>query len=280
MSKNNSLEDYKKLIKIKFEQEKSGQNADFCLNTSPANFKKWCCLVFESELNVNDEEIFKKFFNWNENEDKFQKIKNFDIDKFRPFQNFLIKNTKISQLESLNLIALLLNFKPRPYANFRTTIIENSDQSTNKLYSIADKNFISKPVRSNIASSKKLVNSKKYFISLVSVLVIGMLIISFFPNHKCMTWQLNHYITTDCNNVKQGSVQNNLIAYDQNDLDNFKKINVTKSTLFFKNGQPCVWYGKSFSGNCEFFTSCGLHPETGKTLKPISKYIIDKYVVE
>ena len=52
---------------------------------------------------------------------------------------------------------------------------------------------------------------------------------------------------------------------------------------FFRNGNydnPLVWYGKSPNKReYEFFNHPGLHPETGKTLKPISKYIIKKYTL-
>ncbi len=285
MSKNDTIDDYKKAIKVKFENEKLGSNADFCLNPSPANFKKWCCLVFESKLDLVDEEIFKKFFNWNEIEDKYQKIKSFDIDKFRPFQNFLTKNTEISQLESLNLIAVLIDFKPRPFAKFRMNNLDIEVSKKGSNFTILEKITKSKPEKSiNLEDKTQPFLVNFYFRTIVFfifiTMVLGFIIYRNLSEKKCMIWNSNHYISIDCDNLKQGIIQNNPIALDPNDLENFKKINVTKLTVFFKNGQPCVWYGKSFSGKYEFFTSCGLHPETGKTLKPISKYIIDKYVVE
>ena len=281
MIKNNTLDDYKNQIKVKFELEKTGRNADFCLNPSPANFRKWCCVVFESGLNVNDEEIFRKFFLWNDNDDKFQKIKNFDIDKFRPFQNFLTKNTDISQLESLNLIAVLLDFKQRPFSKFR--LIDIADEVPDQEIKFSISENVVQP-KSNKIKIQEVTQSKIDFNKIaivVSICLILILIIKWnFLDKKCMIWKSNHYETTDCNNLKQGIIANNPVAIDHNDLENFKKIKVSQSTVFFKNNQPCVWYGKSVSGEYEYFSSCGLHPETGKTLKPISKYIIDKYVAE
>ncbi|MGG8497732.1 hypothetical protein ACQY1Q_15080 [Tenacibaculum sp. TC6] len=49
-------------------------------------------------------------------------------------------------------------------------------------------------------------------------------------------------------------------------------------SYFDKQGNPRVWYGKNAHGDLELFTSYGLHPETGKTLKPISNYMINKYI--
>ena len=45
-----------------------------------------------------------------------------------------------------------------------------------------------------------------------------------------------------------------------------------------QDGREQIWYGKNNRGELEFFTSQGLHPETKKTLKKITKYMIDKYV--
>ena len=42
--------------------------------------------------------------------------------------------------------------------------------------------------------------------------------------------------------------------------------------------QPLILYGKNAAKEYEYFTHPGLHPETGKTLKPISRYIIKKYI--
>jgi len=74
-----------------------------------------------------------------------------------------------------------------------------------------------------------------------------------------------------------------VIPLNQYVLDNFKKITVSDTTTFFKNGDydmPVVWYGKSSNKKeHEYFNRPGLHPETGKTLKPISRYIIKKYIL-
>ncbi|MBC7641862.1 MAG: hypothetical protein H7174_05915 [Flavobacterium sp.] len=281
MSENSTLDNYKKQIKAKFELEKIGSNADFCLNPSPANFRKWCSVIFDSRLNTTDEDIFRKFFTWNENEDKYLKIKNFDSDKFRPFQNFLIKNTDISQLESLNLIAVLLDFKPRPFSKFRLN--SGIAEVNNNIIRFSISEDIVKPKSDKISfqiANKSKINFNKIGIVLSICFIFGLIIKWQMPEKNCMIWKSNHYETTDCDNIIQEVLANNPVAIDQNDLENFKKIEVNKSTIFFRNNQPCVWYGKSVFGKYEFFSNCGLHPETGKTLKPISKYIIDKYVVK
>ncbi len=75
--------------------------------------------------------------------------------------------------------------------------------------------------------------------------------------------------------------QPGLKLYNADRIEHFRKIDPNCETDFFKNdGTEMLWYGKNKSGELEFFTSVGLHPETGKTLKKITKYIIKKYICE
>ena len=64
------------------------------------------------------------------------------------------------------------------------------------------------------------------------------------------------------------------------DIDNFNKAEVSENTSFFKDNNPLFWYGKSSIGKMDFFTNRGIHPETLNELKPVTKYIIHKYVYE
>ena len=64
------------------------------------------------------------------------------------------------------------------------------------------------------------------------------------------------------------------------DIDNFEKVEVSKTTSFFKDKNPLLWYGKSSIGKMDFFTNRGIHPETLNELKPVTEYIINKYVYE
>ena len=100
----------------------------------------------------------------------------------------------------------------------------------------------------------------------------------FFPKQECMQWQKDHYERVDCSTEKQGIITSNEIIPIDNRIINLQKIEVNQQTRFFKNGQPLVWYCKS-KGKLSFFNSYGINPETGKPLKPITQYMIDKYVL-
>lgn len=89
---------------------------------------------------------------------------------------------------------------------------------------------------------------------------------------NCMIWIEDHYETTSCEG-KAGETKK--IPYL---LENFRQIEVSDTTTFFKNGKPVVWYDKK-EEKLYFFSVPGINPETGKTVKEITEYMIKKYVL-
>ena len=88
---------------------------------------------------------------------------------------------------------------------------------------------------------------------------------------ECMIWNNDHYIKTECDGSRN---DRKFISHIYNNL---KKVQVSDTTTFFRNGEVQIWYYKS-NGELEYFSSPGKHPVSSKTLKPITKYMIDKYV--
>lgn len=121
---------------------------------------------------------------------------------------------------------------------------------------------------------------KRYKTTLTSVAVGGMLIIVFiiYQNQpRWMVWQNDHFIkaTFDPKALQKGYLK----MYNEDRILYFKKIKPDCQTVFFdQNSKPNLWYGKNNEGKLEYFTGYGLHPETGKTLKEITPYMIQKYL--
>ncbi|WP_426429948.1 hypothetical protein ACPX19_10445 [Winogradskyella sp. HB-48] len=133
------------------------------------------------------------------------------------------------------------------------------------------------PVKETSLQPKTL---KKYFI-IVLIVVISLIIgsILFFKENepRFMIWNLDHYVEVEFNLEKYNIGE--LKAYKQERIDHFKKIIPDCDYPFFNpDGTVRVWYGKNKNKDYEFFTDLGLHPETGKTLKPITDYMIEKHI--
>lgn len=94
-----------------------------------------------------------------------------------------------------------------------------------------------------------------------------------------MIWKDDHYeeVSFDTKKYELGKLK----LYKEDRIKSFTKIKVNCEYDFFdKAGAPQVWYYKNDLGELELFTSVGLHPETGTTLKPISAYMIHKYICQ
>ena len=121
--------------------------------------------------------------------------------------------------------------------------------------------------KSHLFSNKKLIVALSFLMVLATSSYLGYI----SGKEECMIWNNDHYIKTECSGRSE---ERKFISHIYNNL---KKVEVSETTTFFKNGEVRIWYYKS-NGELEYFSSPGKHPVSGKTLKPITKYMIDKYV--
>ncbi|BAV07062.1 hypothetical protein SAMN05421788_102306 [Filimonas lacunae] len=94
-------------------------------------------------------------------------------------------------------------------------------------------------------------------------------------NEKCMFWAGDHYQPISCNEKIDGTL---VIALDSTKITHFKKI--TRPDTITYNAKGFVWYVKpKKDSDPEYYTSEGFHPVSYQLrLKPITNYIIDKYI--
>jgi hypothetical protein len=122
-----------------------------------------------------------------------------------------------------------------------------------------------------------LPNKLLLLISMSLIVLIGLWTYHYTQRQKWMLWQENQYIEVDFDANKYRIKQ--LLLYNENRISSFHKVEVSCDTLFFNTDASVrFWYGKNKNKKVEYFTGSGVHPETGKTLKSISQYMIDKYV--
>lgn len=133
------------------------------------------------------------------------------------------------------------------------------------------------------SSIRKKPNTRKEIITLrflwafaiLGVIWVSYSLLSPKETNECMIWQDDHYKITECNG------ENGVIKLDQETFNSMKELNglCKDDTFFLPDNSPVVWYDK-FHNKFTFFTMEGIHPTNGRTLKPITPYIIDKYMPE
>jgi hypothetical protein len=127
---------------------------------------------------------------------------------------------------------------------------------------------------------KKTHHVKKWGLTMLSItvgVILGLVIYSSANEQRWMIWDGKQYVEVpfDADLLEKGKLK----LYKQDRIDRFKKIEVKCSTEFFNHKEEAtIFYGKNLKKEHEYFTDLGLHPETGKPLKPISTYIIEKYI--
>lgn len=276
----NTFDDYILAVRSKYEVEKNKVYSDFLLKPSPAQLREFCLLIFDNGISNKDREVFEVFFKVKPDSTLRKAIENIDVEKFRKICNFLNGKSLSTSQNSLNLIAILVNYELRPFSYFL-----KSDLNNVKIISLPEsdktiKTFIQDEGPQKSEPRKNL--KKKIaigFLGLVGLTSIGYTaknIIS--PEPQCMQWQKNHYEVVNCKSENQHGIlqQYDIIPYDE-DQSKLIKIEISDTTTFFKNDKSLYWYCK-VNGKPEFFNTHGLHPETNTALKPVSEYIVKKYI--
>tara|TARA_R110002050_G_scaffold202806_1_gene338027 strand:+ start:25795 stop:26508 length:714 start_codon:yes stop_codon:yes gene_type:complete len=119
--------------------------------------------------------------------------------------------------------------------------------------------------------------NNKVLIIILFFLLVGLMTYYSINKERWMVWDKDHYIETSFD-VKKYNI-GELKLYNKHRIKYFRKIIPNNETVFFGSEKKVlIWYGKNKKNELEYFTALGLHPETGKTLHPITEYMIVKYV--
>jgi len=114
--------------------------------------------------------------------------------------------------------------------------------------------------------------TKKRLIIAGTLIALSYILYSYIKKEQCLVWEKDQYVEIDCNGATKDPLLSDI------DIKKFKQIVASDTTTFFIKGQPIIWYGKSKKGTIEYFNSRGIHPATQKELRPITEYIINKYI--
>lgn len=117
----------------------------------------------------------------------------------------------------------------------------------------------------------------KLLILIASILILSFLCYNWITRERWMIWQNDHYEEVNFNPKIYELYK--LKIYNKDRITSFYRIKPScDSEIFNPDGAVKIWYGKNLKKEYEFFTDLAKHPETGKTLKPITNYIKEKYI--
>lgn len=114
---NNTLEKYKKAIRKKYEIEREGKYFDYLYKPSRGKLRDLCWLIFESNASQDDLNVFRNLFSLDFDHTKKNKFKE-KKDKFRPIETFFKGETDLTNIDAVNMAAIMVDFHPRPFKKF------------------------------------------------------------------------------------------------------------------------------------------------------------------
>lgn len=299
--------DYTASIVADYHQQKTkGTLSLNLMNPTPSCIKNELLIVLEGRIKKEDLKTLRLFFGERENEVEYERaIRNAEVDIFRPLCNFLKGKTVNTETKNIELLAWLIDFSPRPYtmdfnhSDVNPPVLETRSNTEQKTEPVSEIDSTEMPgaykaigsqttVRYNTPpgrGTKVWIGRNKISIILF-VLIIGAVVLamnrtsvkgplSFLSggNKQCMYWSGEQYLEADCAIAIPNA---ELVALNRYKLDHFRKIK--RPDTLNESHVNKVWYLKT-GNKLELFTMEGKHPEQlNKRLRPLSKYMLDKYV--
>ncbi|MES2274972.1 MAG: hypothetical protein V4592_03040 [Bacteroidota bacterium] len=150
------------------DRKSSGELSLNLKHPTAAKLRNECLLLFRKGLDRADYRTLRSFLCRPDNEEIYESaIKQFDPDKFKPLNNFLKKGTNTDE-KNIELLAWLIDFRPRPYSNYRITPRHSTEIVS--FLMVADEQQIRKEVTLEYPSGVKLFVDA-YDFSLIAQLV-------------------------------------------------------------------------------------------------------------
>ena len=266
--------DYQKALKSKLEETYLGEFSSYFLDPKLTNLRTVCEIIADRNLSKADDNTMRIFFDIANEESLKKGIHKFDVERLKPIQFFIKRDNYNAGITYLEILAIIIDFKPRPLSNF----LKNGSLDTTKL---EDKRIEEESILIEKTEEKKISKKK---IGLWILGFAGMFFAGYgikeivIPEKQCMVWRGNRYERLDCQDEKLGVVPEIVKPFDEKEFE-LRKIEVCDTTTFFKNGKAVVWYGKK-DGEVTYFNQDGVNPENGDELKEITEYMKNKYVRE
>ena len=151
---------YRDEILEKYRVEKGGEMSSYLIAPTRKQIKEACMWLLDRRNEKYDDYILNRFFQFKEGENKLRTIDQTKGDKFKPIVNFLTGETKSTTLANLELIAWLIDFKPRPLSIYLKSQYENKGEIEQKESNYFVKNIRKKDQLMSINEIRKNLETK------------------------------------------------------------------------------------------------------------------------
>ncbi|WP_316834477.1 hypothetical protein [Pedobacter nutrimenti] len=277
------FEDYKKAL-LEFYKKAIGQLSENLEHPGRQKLQRECLIAVKDKNRSKDEQLLRRFFDpSNEYEDLARSIEKFELDKFRPLVNFLVRGTKLRDELSVKLLAWLIGFdtysdwQKKKEAPAPTTVQPTGGTSTAPV--ITDPPTTKGPI---VVLPPKSLSFKRSALISICILLFGSGCLILWENNltrtnlpgeneQCMYWDGYKYEPANCDD----NTGHTLVPINIHAINYFKKIRYPDTLTQYSLGK--VWYSK-INGKLEYFTDSGTHPvDTTRKVKPLSQYMLNKY---
>ncbi|WP_400261269.1 hypothetical protein ACFX5U_15230 [Sphingobacterium sp. SG20118] len=115
------FEEFKKEVINTYREKLSQHVLDIKLeNPTPGNLRNFSLKLFANGLSREDIQVFSDFFDpTNRYSDLETGIRRFELDKLKPLKNFMTEKTTNPDEGIVKLLAILIQFAPRPFIKWR-----------------------------------------------------------------------------------------------------------------------------------------------------------------
>ncbi|MFA6245614.1 MAG: hypothetical protein WC615_01655 [Mucilaginibacter sp.] len=303
-----SENEYRELVLAAFDRAfKANRLSQELVLPTAGTLKAEAIKVCSKRFDPNDETVLGSFIKSEPGAASYLRaIQNCDYQLFRPLSTFLNDRTRGTTFRNIQLLAWLIDFKPRPFhpalvipaagaadpepiisiptgndeendsvdnipplpGHDMNTSTEIKDEENGVLIapSVDSKK---KPGGQGEKSDKTI--DKRWLIGIAAMLIGGVLIWRFLPtSHNCMYWDNDHYIATSCNVPRTDTP---LVRLDPAKLRGFRRLHHVDTLTYYSVDK--LWYVR-VGGIIEVYSAYGKHPlYPDKKLAPLTYYAVN-----
>ncbi|SDS16412.1 hypothetical protein SAMN05216490_0653 [Mucilaginibacter mallensis] len=288
------FEDYELAILRDYREKKSkGDLLNNMMHPTPAKLKKESVAVFDRRYQRGDEVMLRSFFELSADTETFRlAIKKWETDKFRPLNLVLNKGPLKTDEKNIELLAWLIDFKPRPYALWL-----NDQKSKTETTPVKPEEKLSKEQDPPAQADQEEVGETEkglpdtttttggtlkrtppvlvYGVLIAVIALMGYVLLKHRTpagGEKCMYWTGDHYELIACNERPDDTTVT-VIGLDSNKMIHFRRITRADTLTAASIGK--VWYIK-INDSIEYYTAPGEHPiHPERRLLPLTAHILN-----